>query len=192
MKRKTIIILTCVFFLGSTIYLYSSQERPELKTQIVSVKYTNVNWIAGLLKKYTSPFGRISNLPRGNRLIIEDTPAMVEKILSILKEIDVKPLDLQFQIELLLASTASDKKAALDPELKSDRVIKELQSLLKYESFKRLDAAVIKVQDNSDSRQRLGGMIREGDYSSKANRSETRPAASSYQRGKRRSLPDRT
>jgi hypothetical protein len=36
-------------------------------------------------------------------------------------------------------------------------VIKELNSLLKYKSFKRLDSSIIKVQDNTSSSQRIGG-----------------------------------
>jgi len=73
-----------------------------------------------------------------------------------LKEIDVKPVDLQFNVELILGSMKLDEKKDLDKELMSDPVIKELRNLLKYRSFKRLDYTIIKIQDNSSSSQRMG------------------------------------
>jgi hypothetical protein len=89
--------------------------------------------------------------------VVEDTPENVEKILSILREIDIKPLDLQFNVDLILGSTASQSEAGFDRELKSDPVMKELGQLLQYKSFQRLDSALMKVQDNKHSSQRMGG-----------------------------------
>jgi hypothetical protein len=53
--------------------------------------------------------------------------------------------------------------ASLDPEegihkeLRNDKVIKEMLSMLKYRSFNLLDTTLIKVQDQTESNQRLGG-----------------------------------
>jgi len=116
-----------------------------------------VKWAEDLLHPYSSRLGRIRRLHEGNKLVIEDTPENVEKILSILKEIDVKPLDLQFNVDLILGSTTSQSGEAVDRELKSDPVIKELSQILQYKSFKRLDTAFMKVQDNKRSSQRVGG-----------------------------------
>jgi len=128
-----------LFFLlcGSVLGFQRSQERGETKTEIVTIKYIDVKWAEDLLNPYTSRLGRIRRLHDGNKLVIEDTPENVEKILAILKEIDIKPLDLQFHVDLILGSTSSQ--------------------LLQYRSFKRLDTALIKVQDNQWSLQRLGG-----------------------------------
>lgn len=156
---KKIGILSLVFFLlcGSILGFQRSQEGGESKTAIVTIKYIDVKWAEDLLHPYTSRRGTIKRLHNGNKLVIEDTPENVEKILSILKEIDVKPLDLQFHIDLILGSTASQSEEEFDKELKSDPVMKELSQLLQYKSFKRLDTALMKVQDNKRSFQRMGG-----------------------------------
>ncbi len=148
-----------LFFLlcGSVLGFQRSQERGETKTEIVTIKYIDVKWAEDLLNPYTSRLGRIRRLHDGNKLVIEDTPENVEKILAILKEIDIKPLDLQFHVDLILGSTSSQSEEGFDRELKSDPLMKELSQLLQYRSFKRLDTALIKVQDNQWSLQRLGG-----------------------------------
>jgi len=157
---KKIEILTLMFFLlcGSILgYQRTSGERGETKTEIVTIKYIDVKWAEDLLHGYTSRRGAIRRLHDGNKLVIEDTPENVEKILSILKEIDIKPLDLQFHVDLILGSTTDQSEEGFDRELKSDPVMKELGQLLQYKSFKRLDTALMKVQDNKRSFQRTGG-----------------------------------
>ena len=157
MKKSITGLLVIFLFLGYSTSLYASQEkkeRPELKKEIVKVKYIDANWAREVLRKFVSPRGVVTQLPRDNRLIIQDTPEMVDKIVSILKELDVKKQDLQFEIELVLGSM---NEKSMSKELMSDSLIKELQSLLKYKYFKRLDFSLIKVQDTSRSQQRLGG-----------------------------------
>ena len=158
MKKFGILFLVVFVLCGSILgFQRTSGERGETKTEIVTIKYIDVKWAEGLLNPYTSRRGRINRLHDGNKLVIEDTPENVEKILSILKEIDIKPLDLQFHVDLILGSTASQSEEGFDRELKSDPVMKELGQLLQYKSFKRLDTALMKVQDNKRSFQRTGG-----------------------------------
>jgi len=157
MKKSIIGLLIIFLFLGFSTSLYASQQRltrPEMKKVIVEVKYINANRAWSVLRKFMSPQGVITQLPGDNRLIIQDTPEMVDKLVSILKELDVKKQDLQFEIELVLGTM---KESSTSKELMSDYLIKELRSLLKYKYFKRLDLSLIKVQDNSRSHQRLGG-----------------------------------
>lgn len=157
---KKIGILSLAFFLlcGSMVALQgASSQRGQTKTEIVTIKYIDVKWTEDLLHPYMSRVGTIRRLHDGNKLVIEDTPENVEKILAILKELDVKPLDLQFNVDLILGSTTSQTDEGFDKELKSDPVMKELGQLLQYKSFKRLDSALMKVQDNKGSSQRMGG-----------------------------------
>lgn len=132
-------------------------ESRKLRTEIVTVKYINANWAMGLLRHYVSRYGKIQNMPRSNKIIIEDTPEIVEKILTILNELDVRPLDMQFSVDLILGTADSGAAEDLSKDLKADPVIKELRSLMKYRSFRALDSSIIKVQDNSRSYQRIGG-----------------------------------
>ncbi len=159
--KKIAIALSIVFLVaGFSQDLYSQNTqttKPELRTEIVTIKYIETHWMTELLRKYLSRYGKIQQLPRDNKIVIEDTPEIVDKVLSMIKELDEKPLDLQFNVDLILGSSASGKQEPLDQDLKSDPVMKELRNLLKYKSFKRLDSAIIKVQDNGQSYQRIGG-----------------------------------
>jgi hypothetical protein len=160
MKKISIVLLAFFFLTGMSLSLYCQQAaKPELRREIVQVKYLSVWRARDLLRPYTNPVGKIQDLQERNALIIEDTPEVVEKLLSMLKELDVKPLDLQFTADLILGSLETFLGATGDEvkELMSDPVIKELNSLLRYKSFKRLDSSIIKVQDNTSSSQRIGG-----------------------------------
>jgi len=131
-----------------------SGDIPPLRKEIVKVNYIEAREAYQILHPYKSRYGHLQMLQPRNTLIIEDQPSFVEKLLSILMEIDTKPLDLQFFVDIIQATT---EKTESDRRLDSDPVIKELKKLVKLESFKLLDTALIKVQDNSHTTQRLGG-----------------------------------
>ncbi len=163
--RKATIFLVVLFLLGGVIPVLDAHQntgQSNLRKEIVKVNYIDARSAYSILMPYMSKNGKLQLVRESNMLIVEDIPVIVEKILSILKEIDVKPLDLQFTVDLILGSMSRDMEA--DPlyersirDLKSDPLIKELSKLLKYESFKRLDSTLINVQDNSRSTQMLGG-----------------------------------
>jgi len=163
--KKTAVVLLAALFLMGWVYGFqqeekaarSAQPRPELKTEIVTVKYFDAHWARDILRRYLSPFGKIQDMRQGNKIIIEDTPEFVKKALVMLEELDVKPVDLQFNVDLILGSTGQIPGQEPDKDLLSDPVIKELRSLMKYKFFKRVDSSIIKVQDNNRSRQRIGG-----------------------------------
>ena len=163
--RKAAIFFVVLFLLGGVIPVLNAQQNTgssNLRKEIVKVNYIDARSAYSILMPYMSRNGKLQLVRESNMLIIEDIPEIVEKILSILKEIDVKPLDLQFTVDLILgsiseATTADSAIVRPDKKLKSDPLIKELSKLLMYESFKRLDSTLINVQDNSHSTQMLGG-----------------------------------
>jgi hypothetical protein len=156
MKKALLFLLVCLF-LSAPVLAQQNFEPLKLRHEIVEVKYINANWALGLLKQYMSRNGKINQIPGTNKVIIEDTAEIVDKILSILEEVDTKPLDLQFNIDLLLGSTQEAAKTDWAKDKKNESVLKELQSLLKYKSFRMLDSTILKVQDSSRSSQRIGG-----------------------------------
>jgi hypothetical protein len=156
MKKALLFLLVCLF-LSAPVLAQQNVEAPKLRHEIVEVKYINANWALGLLKQYMSRNGKINQIPGTNKVIIEDTAEIVDKILSILEEVDAKPLDLQFNIDLLLGSTQEGDKTDWARDKKNESVLKELQGLLKYKSFRMLDSSILKVQDSVRSSQRIGG-----------------------------------
>ncbi len=164
MKKPTIVLLSFILLLGLASGINATQktERPELRKEVVKINYIDARSAVTILNPYTSRNGKIQLVRESNMLIIEDIPEMVEKILSILKEIDIKPLDLQFTVDLIIGSLSgegSGERAQTKPaeRLKSDPLMKELTRVLAYEFFEKLDSTLIKVQDNSRSTQRMGG-----------------------------------
>ncbi len=160
MKKITLGIFILLLSLGLTVNVFSFQQEkktPELKREIIKVNYLELQNVYGIVLPYKSRYGRIQLLRDRNMLIIEDQPEFVKKILSILKEIDVKPIDIQFTVDLILASKSKDTSFEPDKNLQSDPIMRELMSVMNYQSFKRIDTSLIRVQDNSSSSQRIGG-----------------------------------
>ncbi len=159
--KKTTLGLLIVFLsalVAGSVYSFQQDEKiPELKRETVQVNYINVQTAYGILLPFKGPYGEIQILRDSNMLILEDQPEFVKKILSILKEIDVKPVDIQFTVDLILASKSKNASFEPDKNLQSDPLIKELMSMLSYQSFKRIDTSLIRVQDNTSSSQRIGG-----------------------------------
>jgi len=164
MKKTTIVLISFFLLLGLAKSLDATQkaEHPELRKEVVKVNYIDARSAVSILNPYTSSHGKIQLVRESNMLIIEDIPEMVEKILSILKEIDIKPLDLQFTIDLIIGSMSGERSGDMprtkpSEKLKSDPLMKELNRVLAFEFFEKLDSTLIKVQDNSRSTQRMGG-----------------------------------
>ena len=126
--------------------------------EIVKIKYIGITTAQSILMQYRSRWGKVQAIRERSLIIIEDTPEFVDKLMTILNEIDVKPLDLEFKIDLIMGAIRNIPKEEIDKELVSDPLIKELKNLLHFNSFERLDTSIIKVQDNSISHQRMGGM----------------------------------
>lgn len=159
-----------VFFLltGLALNLHASDEekKPELRKEFVKLKYIKPNQVRRLLVTYESPYGRITANDELNILTIQDIPEIVEKMLLLIKEIDVKPVDLLFTVDLILGSMGPEevpelakliKEKAPDKKLESDPLIKELKSVLSYKYYNKIGSAFIRVQDNGHSAQIIGG-----------------------------------
>ena len=133
----------------------AGQSVPKLKEEVVRLKYIDAGYMRNLLAPYTGPYTRLSATPpgAGNVLVVSDTPENLEKILAAIKKIDVKPKDLAFAVQLIEASETGEKS---DPELQSDPLIKELQKLLRYKTYRLLDATMLRAIDRQDSTATFG------------------------------------
>jgi hypothetical protein len=118
-------------------------EAKTLRKEIVKLKYVRAQDIQNLLYAYVSREGHIQfnpNMP--SILSVSDTPENVEKILAAIREIDVKPADVLYTVQLVLGS---ETDATTDAELQSDPVIKELRRLLRYKGYTLLDSTLVRV-----------------------------------------------
>ena len=162
--KKTIATFSIIFLMaGILATLHAVQQTSELRKEVIKINYINLYQARDLARKFLTGKGKLEIIIENNILIVEDIPEVVDKIVSLLREIDIKSVDLEFRVDLILGSTLAPVKEAnkeikekTDKELNSDPLIKQLKSLLKYSYFQRLDSSIIKVQDNSISSQRLG------------------------------------
>jgi len=129
-------------------------EAKNLRKEIVKLKYVRAQDIQNILYGYVSRDGRIqfnTNMP--SVLSVSDTPESVEKILAAIRELDVKPADVLYTVQLVLGSEAD---AATDAELKADPVVKELGKLLRYKGYTLLDATLVRTVNLENAQVKFG------------------------------------
>ena len=159
MKRQLIGIMAVLAILLFCLPVASQERKPNMRQEIVSLSYTSAGAIYGALQEFKSPEGKVSiisnTVPRGSNIILlNDYPENVEKMLAIIKEIDVKPADILFTIQLILATEDGNEKT--DEALINDPAIKELKSFLKYKTFTLLDGSLMRAVNNQYSRTTMG------------------------------------
>jgi len=161
MKKGILAFVVLVFAFAVTVPVFAedaTQEKVEtkapLRKEVVQLKYlrTSDN-LFNFIQTYLSRQGRTAGGPTYREFVISDYPENVEKVLQAIRQIDVKPADLQFAVQLVLGSEAEEKGGEPMP---NDPVIRELRNLLKYKSYSLLDTSLIRAMDNSDSEVRMG------------------------------------
>lgn len=131
-----------------------TDEFKNLRKEIVKLKYVRAEQIQSILRTYSSQMGMITyqnSLPFV--LVVRDTPENVDKILAVVRELDVKPADVLYTIQLVLGSEAD---AATDADLKNDPIIKELGKLLRYKGYTMLDATLVRTVNMDNASVKFG------------------------------------
>ena len=171
MKKFLAGLLVLCFLAGASLNVYASSgqaKKPELKIEFVRLKYIKARQAYELLQSYQSlSFGRIRIQSELNIITVQDTPEIVEKMLALLKKIDVKPVDILFTVDLILGIGESSKDASNvsrllkakehDKKLESDPLIRELKKVLSYKYYNKVGSSFLRVQDGGYSDHRIGG-----------------------------------
>ena len=114
-----------------------------MRQEIVKLKYVRAQDIQQVIYPFLGPGGLIrfnDNMPM---VLTVSAPAEnMEKVLAVIRELDVKPADVLYTVQLILGS---DSDSATDPELLNDPIIKELRKLLRYKGYTLLDSSLIRV-----------------------------------------------
>lgn len=159
--KKSMTCLFVFFLLTGTVlnaFAQASQvKKTEMKKEFVKLKYIKARQVQDLLRGFQSQYGRIFINDELDVVTIQDIPEIIDKMLSLLKELDVKPADILFTVDLILGSMTPGQEKTQDKKLESDPVIKELKRILNYKNFKRIDTSLLRVQSGKYSEQRIGG-----------------------------------
>ena len=164
MKKSIGISLVFLLLLGTTLSVQASEDQlknPELRKELVKLKYIKARQVHQLLTGYQSEYGRIRIEDGLNIVTIQDTPEIVERMLSVIKTIDVKPVDILFTVELIVGSFEEELekvkvvgKKASSKGLESDPLMKEMQRVMRFKTLNKIGSALMRVQDNKYSEQR--------------------------------------
>jgi len=155
MKRKAGIILLLALAIVLSAAAYGQEPTRKMRQEIVKLKYIDKEEILNVLYTFLSNAGKISPSPKSGLLTVSDYPENVEKILAVIRELDVKPADIRFTIQLVLAST-TDEPGKSEDLIKDDPLIKELRSLLNFKFFYQLDSSFIRALDRESSEVTMG------------------------------------
>jgi len=158
--RKIFVFSFLVLFLTISFFtVVSGNESKEvLKKEIIKFKYKKPSEIYPLLFPFGSKKGVIQYSDKLNVMTISDYPENVEKMLAVIKECDVKPKQLEFKIWLILAEVKEKSKSINIPPIA--KVIKELESFLKYNYYQLLDSSYLKTSESEYSSIILGDSYR--------------------------------
>jgi len=156
MKRILSVALALAFLAAASVpsFCQEVKTQPKMKTEMVKLKYARAQDIHQILMTYRSPQGFIQSHQNLEAITINDIPENVEKMLAVIKELDVKPMDFIFTVQLVLGSDTDEGRP--DESLMSDPVIKELRNLLKYKSYSQLDTSLVRALDRERSEVTLG------------------------------------
>lgn len=154
MKKFFLISLLPVLFSFLCQAETPQDSKSPLRKELVKINYVQWHEIQNLLEAYLSKEGRLFWSQGQGYISISDHTENVEKILAVIKEVDVRPVDLQFFIELILGSESGEEK--IDASLKDDPIVKELKSLLRYKNFSLLDSSMVRAVPREGSRITLG------------------------------------
>jgi hypothetical protein len=167
MKKSIGILLLLVLLCGSAMTAFASEDqapKPELRKELVKLKYVRAKQIVELLMGYQSEYGRIRINNELNVVTIQDIPEIVDKMLSVVNEIDVKPVDILFTVDLIVGSFEEELeevkvvgKKTTDKELESDPLMKEMRRFMSFKTLNKIGSALMRVQDGTYSEQIIGG-----------------------------------
>ena len=168
------LMTTCLLVLSGLVFsgedpqqkippLQMKNEQALFRKELVKLKYIDAQDAFQLLLAYRSYAGSITIARDANKnsiLVLFDNPETVDKMLALVKEIDIKPAELLFTVQLVLGSESSEEKT--DESLKNDPVIRDIRNFLKYKSFSLLDTTLVRTMEREDSQVRFG---KNGEYS---------------------------
>jgi hypothetical protein len=155
MKSRALSAVLCAAVLAlASAGLAQETGPPVLRQEIIKLKYIKNNQILSVLYTFLSPQGRINPNPESGLITVSDLPENVDRILSGIREFDVKPADIQFTVQLVLGSTGPDERP--DDPIRDDPVIRELRQLIKFRSFSLLDTSYVRALDRQLSQVSIG------------------------------------
>jgi hypothetical protein len=157
-KRIFVVFLVCAFslaFAAENAAQFKEAAPPAIKKELVKLKFVTGNDIIPLIQPFLVDlrYERINMDSSKKILTLSATPENIELMKQVIREVDVKPADLLFTVQLILGSETEAGSA--DP-IQNDPLIKELRGLLRYKSYTLLDSSMVRVVNKENAEVVLG------------------------------------
>jgi hypothetical protein len=165
MKKAFLAFVSLAVLAAMTVPLFAQEQpgqgqapqKPEtrpLRKELVQLKYVSGADIQQLIYAFLDGrYERVNMSSDKKTLTVTAYPENMEKVLQVIRELDIKPADLLFTVQLVMGSETEEKT---DPELQSDPIVKELRKLLRYKGYTLLDTSLIRGMDKQRSEVILG------------------------------------
>lgn len=152
MKKGLALFLACVLSSAlavtalageSAVQAKEGQGQPDVKKELVRLKFVPGTEIITLLSSLLDlRYERVTVDASKKFLTLMATPENIEKMKQVIQEVDVKPADLLFTVQLAMGS---ESQAAGNDPIQNDPLIRELRGLLRYKSYTLLDSSMVRV-----------------------------------------------
>jgi hypothetical protein len=131
-------------------------EQPELRHELIHLQHIAPKDAERALLPFLGRWGRLDHNSTLGTLTIVDEPALVEKMLDVLGELDVPRKSWAFRV-LLVQARRQGTETELGPLTQFPDVAREIQDLFRFDTFEEVDSCFIKVLDGQESSLRVGG-----------------------------------
>jgi hypothetical protein len=155
--------LACALSLGFAVTALAAEDAaqakegqwpPETKKELVRLKFVPGTDILALIQSLMDlRYERVSMDQSRKILTLMATPENIEMVKQVVREVDVKPADLLFSVQLVLGSET--EAAGADP-IQNDPLIRELRGLLRYKSYTLLDSSLVRVVNRENAEVVIG------------------------------------
>jgi hypothetical protein len=158
MKTPTgLLMLIALLALPASIARAERNEQPELRHELVHLIHIAPQDAEHALRPFAGRWGRLEANRSLGTLTIVDEPALVQKMLDVLAQIDVPRSSWQFRILLLQASEEGLDAVELGPLAEYPDVAREIGDLFRFDRFVELDSSFVTVMDGNHTSLRVGG-----------------------------------
>jgi hypothetical protein len=119
---------------------------PALVMRLVPLEHRAAGDAVPIVEALLSPIGTVELQPRGNALVIRDTPAAVRRVVARLRAFDRPPRRVRLEIQIVRAGTDRGDPAAGREELPVE-LVRRLRELLRFETFALLAEAGLEMME---------------------------------------------
>ena len=86
----------------------------KMEVRALKVQYSEPALVAEILSKYVSRGGKVTVLPQRQMIVVEDTPEGMQRIVALLREVDVQPRQIMIEAKILEITLDDNENFGID------------------------------------------------------------------------------